>query len=71
MKSCLSGKAGKRALIGLFEFPPLGRSFICNAKSQYAVSIYLSGGEGVLYLPHGNPDGSGVNLCRLTGEESK
>jgi hypothetical protein len=30
--------------------------------------ILYSGGQGVLYLPHGNPDGSGVNVCKLTGE---
>jgi hypothetical protein len=30
--------------------------------------VLYSGGAGVLYLPHGNPDGSGVNVCKLTGE---
>jgi hypothetical protein len=30
--------------------------------------IIYSGGIGPLYLPHGNPDGSGVNICKLTGE---
>jgi hypothetical protein len=30
--------------------------------------ILYSGGQGVLYLPHGNRDGSGVNICKLTGE---
>jgi hypothetical protein len=30
--------------------------------------VLYSGGQGVLYLPHGNPDGSGVNVCKLTGE---
>jgi hypothetical protein len=30
--------------------------------------ILYSGGQGVLYLAHGNPDGSGVNICKLTGE---
>jgi hypothetical protein len=30
--------------------------------------VLYSGGEGVLSLPHGNPDGTGVNLCKLTGE---
>ena len=30
--------------------------------------ILYSGGTGVLYAPHGNPDGSGVNICKLTGE---
>lgn len=30
--------------------------------------VLYSGGPGPLYLPHGNPDGSGVNLCKLTGE---
>ena len=30
--------------------------------------VLYSGGVGVLYLPHGNPDGSGVNICKLTGE---
>jgi len=31
-------------------------------------AVLYSGGQGVLYLPHGNPDGSGVNICKLTGE---
>ena len=30
--------------------------------------LLYSGGVGVLYAPHGNPDGSGVNICKLTGE---
>jgi len=30
--------------------------------------VLYTGGQGVLYLPHGNPDGTGVNLCKLTGE---
>jgi len=30
--------------------------------------VIYSGGFGPLYLPHGNPDGSGVNICKLTGE---
>ena len=30
--------------------------------------ILYSGGQGVLYMSHGNPDGSGTNICRLTGE---
>jgi hypothetical protein len=30
--------------------------------------IIYSGGQGVMYAPHGNPDGSGVNICKLTGE---
>lgn len=30
--------------------------------------LLYSGGVGVLYTPHGNPDGSGVNICKLTGE---
>jgi hypothetical protein len=30
--------------------------------------VLYSGGRGTLYLPHGNPDGSGVNICKLTGE---
>jgi len=30
--------------------------------------VLYSGGPGPLYLPHGNPDGSGVNICKLTGE---
>jgi hypothetical protein len=29
-------------------------------------AVLYSGGQGVLYLPHGNPDGTGVNLCKLT-----
>jgi hypothetical protein len=31
-------------------------------------ALLYTGGQGVLYLPHGNPDGSGVNVCKLTGE---
>jgi hypothetical protein len=31
--------------------------------------LLYTGGEGVLSLPHGNPDGSGVNICKLTGED--
>ena len=31
-------------------------------------AVLYSGGQGILYLPHGNPDGSGVNICKLTGE---
>ena len=31
--------------------------------------LLCTGGQGVLYLPHGNPDGSGVNICKLTGGE--
>lgn len=30
--------------------------------------VLYSGGQGVLYMPHGNPDGTGVNICKLTGE---
>jgi hypothetical protein len=30
--------------------------------------VIYSGGQGVIYAPHGNPDGSGVSLCKLTGE---
>ena len=30
--------------------------------------VLYNGGQGVLYLPHGNPVGSGVNICKLTGE---
>jgi hypothetical protein len=30
--------------------------------------IVYSGGQGPLYLPHGNPNGGGVNICKLTGE---
>jgi len=30
--------------------------------------ILYHGGPGPLYLPHGNPDGSGTNICKLTGE---
>ena len=31
-------------------------------------TLLYSGGTGVMYSPHGNPDGSGVNICKLTGE---
>jgi hypothetical protein len=34
---------------------------------RHGVVLY-NGGQGVLYLPHGNPDGSGVNICKMTGE---
>jgi hypothetical protein len=30
--------------------------------------VLYHGGKGPLYLPHGNPDGSGINVCKLTGE---
>lgn len=30
--------------------------------------VVYSGGIGPLYLPHGNPDGTGINICKLTGE---
>ena len=30
--------------------------------------VLYSGGTGVLYAPNGNPDGSGVNICKLTGQ---
>ena len=30
--------------------------------------IIYSGGQGPLSLPHGNPNGSGVHICKLTGE---
>ena len=29
--------------------------------------VLYNGGVGVLYAPHGNPDGSGINICKLTG----
>ena len=29
--------------------------------------VLYSGGQGILYAPHGNPDGTGVDLCKLTG----
>jgi hypothetical protein len=28
--------------------------------------VIYNGGIGPLYLPHGNQDGSGVNICKLT-----
>ena len=28
--------------------------------------VLYTGGQGVLYLPNGNPDGTGVNICKLT-----
>jgi len=30
--------------------------------------VLYNGGTGVLYAPHGNPDGSGVNICKLAWE---
>jgi len=30
--------------------------------------VLYSGGQGVLYMAHGNPDGTGANICKLTGE---
>ena len=30
--------------------------------------VLYGGGTGVLYAPNGNPDGSGVNLCKLTAQ---
>lgn len=29
--------------------------------------VVYAGGIGPLYLPHGNTDGSGINICKLTG----
>jgi hypothetical protein len=37
---------------------------IIDRKGQ----VLYSGSQGALYLPHGNPDGTGVNACKLTGE---
>jgi hypothetical protein len=31
-------------------------------------AVVYSGGQGVLYAPNGNPDGTGTNICKLTGE---
>lgn len=28
--------------------------------------VLYNGGTGVLYAPNGNPDGSGLNICKLT-----
>jgi hypothetical protein len=30
--------------------------------------LIFNGGIGALYLPHGNPDGSGINLCKMMDE---
>jgi len=30
--------------------------------------VLYHGGIGAIELAHGNPDGSGVNICKLTGE---
>jgi hypothetical protein len=30
--------------------------------------VLYSGSKATLYAPNGKPDGSGVNLCKLTGE---
>jgi hypothetical protein len=30
--------------------------------------VLYDGGFGPLFLPHGNPNGGGVNICKLTGE---
>jgi hypothetical protein len=30
--------------------------------------VLYNGATDVLEMPHGNPDGSGVNICKLTGE---
>jgi hypothetical protein len=30
--------------------------------------VLYSGGLGPLFQPHGNPNGGGVNLCKLMGE---
>jgi hypothetical protein len=32
--------------------------------------VLYTGGPGPLYLPHGNPDGTGVNLCKLMDDDS-
>ena len=31
-------------------------------------AVLYHGGIGAIELAHGNPDGSGVNICKLTGE---
>jgi hypothetical protein len=33
--------------------------------------VLFNGGVGVLYLPYGNPDRTGTNICKLTGEETE
>lgn len=30
--------------------------------------VLYNGGWGPLFLPHGNPNGGGVNICKLTGD---
>jgi hypothetical protein len=61
---------------------PNWRATITREKADYQVlfgiadvtlvdrkgQVLYSGGPGVLSMPHGNPDGSGVNLCKLTEE---
>jgi hypothetical protein len=32
--------------------------------------VLYNGGVGVLYLPYGNPDGSGTNICKPTGDRN-
>jgi hypothetical protein len=51
-------EADYRVLFGTGEVTIVGRRG----------EVIYSGGVGPLYLPHGNPDGSGVNICKLTGE---
>ena len=30
--------------------------------------ILYNGGQGVIYMAHGNPDGTGTDICKLTGQ---
>ncbi|HEY6243700.1 MAG TPA: hypothetical protein VIX17_07135 [Pyrinomonadaceae bacterium] len=51
-------EADYKILFGASSVTILGR------KGQ----LLYTGGQSVLYAPRGNPDGSGVNICKLTGE---
>jgi hypothetical protein len=37
-----------------------------HPRPPHRGEILYRGGEGPLYLPNGNPDGTGVNLCKIT-----
>jgi hypothetical protein len=49
-------EADYQILFGDYDFTVIGKRG----------EVLYTGGLGVLYLPNGNPDGSGVNLCKMT-----
>jgi hypothetical protein len=45
-------------------FKDVGQVTIIDHRGR----LIYAGGTGPLYLPHGNPNGTGVNLCKLMDE---